>query len=59
MPTPDFLHRDFLLTTTWAQKLYHEHAEAMPIIDYHCHLPSQEIAANRQFENLTRIWLAG
>ncbi len=59
MPTSDFLHRDFLLTTTWAQKLYHEHAEGMPIIDYHCHLPSQEIAANRQFENLTRIWLAG
>ncbi len=59
MPAQKFLHPDFLLTTKWARRLYHEHAAGMPIIDYHCHLPPQEIAANRQFENLTRIWLAG
>ena len=31
----------------------------MPIIDYHCHLPVQEIAEDKQFDNLTTIWLNG
>ena len=30
-----------------------------PIIDYHCHLPPGEIAADRRFENLAQIWLHG
>ena len=60
MPTPKaFLPDDFLLTTKWARTLYFEHAAGQPIFDYHCHLPPTEIAANRQFENLTQIWLAG
>jgi glucuronate isomerase len=54
-----YLHEDFLLTTEWARLLYHGHAEAQPIYDYHCHLPPDEIAGNRKFENLTQIWLAG
>jgi glucuronate isomerase len=57
--TPDFLHDDFLLTTRWARTLYFEHAVSQPIFDYHCHLPPEDIAANRRFENLTRVWLAG
>ncbi len=31
----------------------------MPIIDYHCHLPPDQIAQDRSFENLTQIWLNG
>lgn len=54
-----FLHEDFLLTTEWARLLYHEHAKAQPIYDYHCHLPPEQIAANHRFANLTQIWLAG
>jgi len=54
-----FLHDDFLLTTEWARLLYHGSAKAQPIYDYHCHLPPDQIAANRKFENLTQIWLAG
>jgi glucuronate isomerase len=54
-----FLPDDFLLTTKWARELYFEHAAKQPIYDYHCHLPPDEIAANRQFENLSQIWLAG
>jgi glucuronate isomerase len=42
-----------------ARTLYHEYAKDMPIYDYHCHLPPQDIAENRQFRNLTHIWLAG
>jgi glucuronate isomerase len=29
----------------------------MPIYDYHCHLPVQDIAENKKFANLTQIWL--
>ncbi|MDF3058447.1 MAG: glucuronate isomerase [Rariglobus sp.] len=54
-----FLHDDFLLTTEWSRLLYHTYAKPQPIYDYHCHLPPDQIAANRQFENLTQIWLAG
>ena len=54
-----FMDEDFLLHTETAQILYHEYAEGMPIFDYHCHLPVKDIADNRQFENLTQIWLNG
>jgi glucuronate isomerase len=54
-----FLDEDFLLGTETARRLFHEYAGGMPIFDYHCHLPVAEIAENRQFENLSRLWLAG
>ncbi|MFT3749263.1 MAG: glucuronate isomerase [Agriterribacter sp.] len=54
-----FLDEDFLLQTSAAKKLYHDYAEKMPIIDYHNHLPPAEIAANKQFKNITEIWLKG
>ncbi len=54
-----FITEDFLLQTKTARSLYHEHAKDMPIYDYHCHLPTDKIAANHQFDNLTQIWLHG
>lgn len=54
-----FITEDFLLENKFSQRLFHEYAAQMPIIDYHCHLPPNEIANNRQFENLTKIWLDG
>lgn len=54
-----FLTEDFLLTTDFAKTLYHQYAKNLPIIDYHCHLSPQDIANNRQFENITKIWLEG
>ncbi|TXK49126.1 glucuronate isomerase [Pontibacter qinzhouensis] len=54
-----FLDENFILKTKTAQKLYHEHAKHMPIIDYHCHLPPEDIASDRKFKNLTEIWLYG
>jgi glucuronate isomerase len=54
-----FLSEDFLLTNDFAKTLYHQYAKNLPIIDYHCHLPPNEIAIDRQFENLTKIWLDG
>lgn len=54
-----FLDKNFLLQTKTAEKLYHNHAAKMPIIDYHCHLNPEDIAKNTKFENLTQIWLYG
>ncbi len=54
-----YMHDDFLLHNETAEYLYHEHAKKMPIYDYHCHLPAAQIAEDKQFENLTAIWLAG
>ena len=54
-----FLSEDFLLQTETARRLYHDYAEDMPIFDYHCHLPVNEIAEDKIFENLTQIWLKG
>jgi len=54
-----FLSDDFLLQTETARKLYHDYAKDQPIFDYHCHLPVEEIASNKNFSNLTQIWLNG
>ena len=52
-----FMDKDFLLETETAQKLYHEYAVNMPILDYHCHINPQEIAEDRKFENITQVCL--
>ena len=54
-----FLDDNFLLENSTAEVLYHQYAKDQPIIDYHCHLPPDDIANNHQFENLTKIWLDG
>lgn len=54
-----FLSEDFLLETKTSRTLYHDYASALPIIDYHNHLPPAEIAQDKNFENLTKIWLDG
>lgn len=54
-----FMDEDFLLETKTAKKLFHEHAEKMPIIDYHCHISPQEIAEDHKFESITEAWLGG
>lgn len=53
------MDENFLLNTECARKLYHNFAENMPILDYHCHINPQEIAENRQFGNITEVWLGG
>ncbi|MBN2261674.1 MAG: glucuronate isomerase [Prolixibacteraceae bacterium] len=54
-----FMDEHFMLNSKSAQRLYHEYAKDMPIIDYHNHLPPHEIAGNVNFKNLTQIWLYG
>lgn len=55
----NFMDEDFLLKSEAARRLYHEHAEKMPVIDYHCHVVVREILEDRHFENLTQVWLSG
>ena len=54
-----FMDKDFLLSTETAKKLYHEHAAAVPVLDYHCHINPAEIANNRKFDNIAQVWLGG
>ena len=54
-----FLDKIFLLQSETAQKLYHEHAAKLPIIDYHCHLKPKEIAEDHRFRSITELWLGG
>ena len=55
----NFISNNFLLSNQTAVHLYNDIAKDLPIIDYHCHLPVEEIAANRKFPNLTSVWLNG
>lgn len=54
-----FMDEDFMLHSETARKLYHSWAEGLPILDYHCHISPEDIARDRRFENITRIWLGG
>lgn len=46
-----------MLSTGTARRLFHDLAEKLPIIDYHCHLDPRQIAENVQFKDITRLWL--
>lgn len=54
-----FIHENFLLENKYAEELYHNYAKHHPIIDYHNHLPPQEIAEDKLFNNLTKVWING
>ena len=54
-----FMDEDFLLQSKTAIRLYNDYAKDLPIIDYHNHLPPQQIASNYQFQNITEAWLYG
>ncbi len=54
-----FMDKDFLLSSPTARTLFHDYAAAMPIVDYHCHVNPREIFEDKQFENITQVWLAG
>ena len=51
-----YMGEDYLLTTKTARELYHRHAEKMPIIDYHCHLPPREIAEDKRWTDIAQVW---
>lgn len=54
-----FLDDDFLLQTETAKHLFHDYSEALPIIDYHCHISPKEIYEDKRFESLGDVWFGG
>ncbi|MDO5614552.1 MAG: glucuronate isomerase [Cruoricaptor ignavus] len=54
-----FITDNFLLTNKFSEELYFNYAEKQPIIDYHCHLSPKDIAEDRVFENISKVWIAG
>lgn len=54
-----FIHDNFLLENKYAEELYHNYSKNQPIIDYHNHLPPQQIAEDTVFGNLTKVWING
>ncbi len=60
MNTPKpFNDENFLLQSPTAERLYHDYAKGLPIIDYHCHLSPEQIARDRRFADMTELWLEG
>ena len=54
-----FMDDEFLLESRVASDLYHRFAEPLPIIDYHSHLPPEQLATDHRFRSITEIWLDG
>ena len=54
-----FINDNFLLENKFAEELYHNYAKNQPIIDYHNHLPPQQISENKIFNNITNVWING
>ena len=54
-----FMDDDFMLYNDTAKHLFHDYAESLPIIDYHCHISPQEIYEDRRYDNIAQIWLGG
>ncbi len=53
------INEDFILQSAAARELYHGFAEGEPILDFHNHLPPDEIASDRSFADMQEVWLAG
>ncbi len=54
-----FMDANFLLPDRSSRRLYFEYAEAMPILDYHCHLDPAAVAGDTRFKTLAHAWLGG
>lgn len=52
-----YLDDNFLLLSKTAARLFNESAKDQQIIDYHTHLPPDEIANDQRWENVTELWL--
>ena len=57
--TDPFISENFVLESEPARALYFDYVRDLPIVDYHNHLPPDEIADDKRYANLTEIWLKG
>ncbi len=54
-----FITDDFMITSKTGSRLYHDYAEELPIIDYHCHLSPKMIAEDYRFRDAYDLFLGG
>ncbi len=54
-----FMDKDFMLYNDTAKHLFHDYAENLPIVDYHCHISPKEIYEDRRYNNIAEVWLGG
>lgn len=54
-----FMDENFMLQNKTAEKLFREHAQGMPLFDYHCHLIPSQIRQDYRFTTITDAWLGG
>lgn len=52
------INDNFLLNSKTAVKLYQK-VKDLPIYDFHCHLDPKEIYENKNYDNITQLWLGG
>ena len=52
-----FMSENYLLGNSTAKKLFNNYAKDCPIIDYHCHISPKDIAEDKHFENITKLWI--
>ena len=52
------INDNFLLNSKTAVKLYQK-VKDLPIYDFHCHLDPKEIYENKNYDNITELWLGG
>lgn len=57
----NFMDENFLLNNETARNLYKDYADMrkVPVLDYHCHINPREIFEDRQYDNITQVWLGG
>ncbi len=54
-----FMNEHFLLQSATAVELFEKYAKNAPVFDYHCHISPIDISSNKQFSNITELWLGG
>ncbi|WP_343329643.1 glucuronate isomerase [Polaribacter staleyi] len=54
-----FINQDFILETNVAKSLLHEGLGKRHIVDYQFYLDQKVISENKNFRNLTHLWLDG
>lgn len=55
----NFMDENFMLENETAKELFFNYAKDLPIFDWHCHLSPKEIWENKNYENITQVWLGG
>lgn len=51
------INQQFMLTGATSRKLYEKFAKDAPIYDFHCHLSAKDIYEDKEFSDISSLWL--